>query len=524
MAGGRYRLQVPALALVLLASGIIGMLLGQRVAAPGEDSEIRASLSRFTEVLGLMEQQYANPVNPEEVIYHGAIPGMLRVLDPHSTFFDAQAFARLNEEQRGKYYGIGLQIGLRGNQVVVVAPLAGTPAYRAGIRPGDVIIAVDGNSVGNLNPSQLADRLKGPKNTTVRLTVRREGSLEPLLFVLTREEIPNYSVDVHCWMRPGIGYVHISRFSETTGHELGEALHEFGDLHGFILDLRDNPGGPIAEAVKVAGNFLPKGSVIVSQRGRAIINTVFRAASGNDGRDYPLVLLVNRGTASAAEIVAGALQDHDRGLIVGETTFGKGLVQTVYRLSEKTGMALTTGRYYTPSGRLIQRSYSDISLYDYYFSRSGNKCSDIKRTDSGRPVCSGGGISPDVTIRTPANSPLQNLLMQHYVFFNFAGHYLAHREVKQNFEVDDQVLLAFREYLTNQQLPWSESQLQEHLDWIKANIKSEVFTYKFGRQEGLRVAAESDLQVRKALELLPMARQLLTGATMIAIREQRAPR
>src|SRR5664279_422154 len=358
---------------IILACGCVGVVFGQRLTstATSGDGDIRDSLRSFTRVYEVVQQNYAEPVNPANAIYHGAIPGMLRVLDPPSNFFDPKSYAALREEQRGKYYGVGMQVGPRNNKVIVIAPFAGAPAYRAGIRPGDIIIAVDGKPTDNMSTSDVAELLKGPKGTSVKITVLREGTDKPLDFTVVRDEIPRYSVDVHFLIRPGIGYIHVSGFQETTEKEVRDALDEFGDIHGLVLDLRQNPGGLLSEGVGVADQFLKKGQVIVSHHGRASAEKVYKAAHGNGGKDYPLVVLVNRGTASAAEIVAGAIQDHDRGLIAGETTFGKGLVQTVYPLSENTGLALTTAKY-TPSGRLIQREYNGVSLYDYYYNDREN--------------------------------------------------------------------------------------------------------------------------------------------------------
>src|SRR5215813_348166 len=344
--------------LILVVCGFLGMLFAQRTTPtplPGNDSDIRDSLKNFTQVYNMVEENYAEPVNPDKAIYNGAIPGMLHALDPHSNFFDPKSYSLLREEQRGKYYGVGMTVGPRNNKVIVIFPFVGTPAYKAGIHPGDVIIAVDGKSTDNMSTSDVADLLKGPKGTTVRITILREGSEKPLEFNVVRDEIPRNSVDLAFMIKPGIGYLHITGFQETTEHEVSEALDKFGDLKGLVLDLRQNPGGLLSEGVGVADKFLKKGQLIVYHHGRASQEKRYTATHGNGGREYPLVVLVNRGTASAAEIVAGAIQDHDRGLIAGEVTFGKGLVQTVYPLAENTGLALTTARYYTPSGRLIQR-------------------------------------------------------------------------------------------------------------------------------------------------------------------------
>ncbi len=474
-----------------------------------------------------MQENYAEPVNPDKAIYNGAIPGMLRVLDPHSNFFDPKSYAALREEQRGKYYGVGMQVGPRNNKVIVIAPFAGAPAYRAGIRPGDIIIAVDGKQTDNMSTSDVAELLKGPKGTSVKITVLREGSDKPLDFNVTRDEIPRYSVDVHFLIRPGIGYIHVSGFQETTEKEVRDALDEFGDIHGLILDLRQNPGGLLSEGVGVADQFLKKGQVIVSHHGRASAEKVYRATHGNGGKDYPIVVLVNRGTASAAEIVAGAIQDHDRGLIAGETTFGKGLVQTVYPLSENTGLALTTAKYYTPSGRLIQRNYDGVSLYDYYYNDRDNADQtvanhEVKMTDSGRTVYGGGGITPDVKIPNLKTNRFEDTLLEKYAFFNFAKHYVINHQVNKQFQVDDAVMQEFRKFLDEQKITFTEADLADNLDWIKSNIKAELFINEFGQQEGMMVHAETDPEVQKAVDLLPQAKQLADNARKVVAQRNNA--
>jgi carboxyl-terminal processing protease len=508
-------------AFVILLCGCLGALFGQRVNsnATSGDTELRESLRNFSQVYDLVEQNYAEKVDADKTIYNGAIPGMLRVLDPHSNFFDPKSYSLLREEQRGKYYGVGMQVGPRNSKVIVIMPFVGTPAYKVGIHPGDVIVAVDGKPTDNMTTTEVADLLKGPKGTTVRITVLREGTPKPLEFSVTRDEIPRYSVDLHFLIKPGIGYMHVSGFQETTEHEVQSALDEMGDLKGLVLDLRQDPGGLLSEAVGVADKFLHKGAVIVSHHGRSSPEKVYRAAHGNGGRDYPIVVLVNRGTASAAEILAGAIQDHDRGLIIGETTFGKGLVQTVYPLSENTGLALTTAKYYTPSGRLIQREYAGVSLYDYYYnnrdSADGDKINpsrEVKTTDSGRTVYGGGGISPDVKVVTPKTSRFQDALLQHYAFFNFAKRYIVNHQVQKNFEVDETVMQDFRKFLGEEKVPYTEADLVAANDWVRSNIKSEIFIDAFGQDEGLKVHAEADPLVVKALELLPEAKQLADNA------------
>jgi carboxyl-terminal processing protease len=313
----------------------------------------------------------------------------------------------------------------------------------------------------------------------------------------------------------------VSGFQETTEHEVAEALDQFqenGELKGLILDLRQNPGGLLSEGVGVADKFLKKGQVIVSHHGRASTEKIYRAAHGNGGKDYPLVVLVNRGTASAAEIVAGAIQDHDRGLIAGETTFGKGLVQTVYPLSENTGLALTTAKYYTPSGRLIQREYNGVSLYDYYYNNRDsstppdNTGHEVKMTDSGRTVYGGGGISPDIKIPAVKTNKFQDELLVKYTFFNFSKHYVVNHKVDKTFQVDEAVMQEFRKFLDSQQTPFTEADLAANNDWIRSNIRTELFINEFGQQEGMKVHTESDPEVQKALDLLPKAKELADNA------------
>ncbi|MBA3915182.1 MAG: S41 family peptidase [Acidobacteriales bacterium] len=509
---------------ILVLCGCLGLVFGQKNPglASNSDADVQDSLRQFTQVYDIVEQNYAEPVNADKAIYNGAIPGMLHVLDPHSNFFDPKSYSLLREDQRGKYYGVGMTVGPRNNKVIVIAPFAGTPAYRAGILPGDVISAIDGKPTDNMSTSDVADLLKGPRGTTVHITMLREGSEKPIEFAVVRDEIPRYSVDLHFMIRPGIGYMHVSGFNETTEKEVQDALDQMGDLKGLILDLRQNPGGLLSEGVGVADKFLHKGQLIVSHHGRSSPEKRYSASHGNGGKDYPLVVLVNRGTASAAEILAGAIQDHDRGLIVGETTFGKGLVQTVYPLSENTGLALTTAKYYTPSGRLIQRDYSNVSLYDYYFNREGEENGtasannhEIKLTDSGRTVYGGGGITPDVKIAPIKSNHFQEVLAQKYALFNFAKRYAAAHHPTKSFEVDDAVMQDFRKFLDEEKIPYTEADLAENNEWLRSNIESEVFVDSFGQEEGLKVRAETDPEVVKALDLLPQAKQLADNAKKV---------
>ncbi len=527
----RTRRALFSLTLFLATCAVLGSLISQKVAAQSasDESTLRDSLHEFTNVYSLVEQNYAEPLNEDKVdkaIYDGAIPGMLHVLDPHSNFYDPKAFAQMREDQHGNYYGVGMQIQPQPDKdgkirIVVLAPFEGTPAFKAGIRPGDVILAIDSKPTDGMDSVAVAGLLKGPKGTHVSVQMGREGKDAPITFDLTRDAIPHPSVDFSFMLRPGVGYVHILNFSsETTSREFGDALDKLqasndgAPLHGLVLDLRSNPGGLLNEAVNVCDKLLQKGQIVVSQHGRAFPDQVYRASHGEGASDkYPIVVLVNRNTASAAEIVSGALQDHDRALIVGETTFGKGLVQTVFQVAENTGLALTTYHYYTPSGRLIQRSYDHVSLYDYYYVRDDAKKADksnleVKLTDSGRTVYGGGGITPDEKIDYPKATHFQESLIGHYAFFNFSKHYLATHTITKDLVVDDAMMQQFKDYLKSNQVDYTDAELGKDMDWVKANIKSGLFTYEFGQLEGLKVMDQYDPEIAKALTFLPEAMAL----------------
>jgi carboxyl-terminal processing protease len=528
----RARRALFTLAVFFVVCALVGSVMQRKVGAQSsqDESQIRDSLKTFTDIYAIVEQNYAEPIHGDKAdtaIYDGAIPGMLRVLDPHSNFYDPKAYLKMREDQRGHYYGVGMVIQQQNNKVFVITPYENTPSFRAGIRPGDVISAIDGKSADGMSSDLVAKALKGPKGTHVQVTMIREGQAKPLVFDLIRDEIPHPSVDLAYEIKPGIGYVHLTQFQETTAQEVIDAVDGFSNLHGLVFDLRNNPGGLLSQAVEVCDHLLAKGQTIVSQRGRAYPDQVYTANHGNDGKTFPIVVLVNRNTASAAEIVSGALQDHDRALIVGETTFGKGLVQTVYNLSENTGLALTTYHYYTPSGRLIQRDYTGVSLYDYYYNHAGALAADstnreVKMTDSGRTVYGGGGITPDEKVEAPKSNDFQDELLYKAAFFHFAAHYLANRTVDKNFQVDDAVMNDFKQFLTAQNISFTDKDINGASDWLKVNIKQNVMTSQFGQLQGLRTIADWDPMIQKALSFLPEAQALEDNAHKVLAQKAEA--
>ena len=540
------------IASVVVLSSIVGGLLGGQVAAESESS-IQTSpnefLKNFTEALDVIQLTYADKVGPDKLVY-SAIRGMLRVLDPHSSFFDAKEFSRLREEQHSKYYGLGIRVRplLRdqGRHVIVEPPAIGSPAERKGLRAGDVITRIEGESIDDWTSDEVVSHLKGPRGTTVNITIERPGIRDPLEINIERDEIPLITVPYAFEVNPGIGYVKIDRFSESTSDEFESKLEELDidHLSGLILDLRDNPGGLLNQAIQISDFFLPSGELVVSTKGRVEGSAKSYKARNDVEVKVPLVVLINRHSASASEIVAGALQDHDRALVLGEASFGKGLVQSVYPLDSDTGMALTTAKYYTPSGRLIQRDYSG-SNFEYFYMNVDNTASEdnaereIHRTDSGREVFGGGGIAPDIVVPMRELNRFEATLTSKDVFFQYARRLTSGQvpsasnfqlpvkkdevtidrekshEALPELNINDAILDDFKQYLRERNIEFTDKEVSDNVDFISRRIKQEVFTSSFGLQEGFRVAVQGDTQVLKALEMMPEAKALMkSGQTM----------
>ena len=521
---------------LVLACAVLGGLYGPTpsAAAASGDDDLSSYVNQFTHLYSTVEQNFADPVSPDKAIYNGAIPGMLRTLDPHSNFFDPKALAAMREDQRGHYYGVGMQVLGRtiGDRIVtvVVHPFPGSPSYKAGLLPNDVIANVNGKDTIGLTSDKVADLLKGPRGTPVTIQVERGDDAQKLTFNLVRDDIAHSSITAAFMVKPGIALVKIGSlgFIETTGSDFTNALAKLDEDHlkGLILDLRGNPGGLLTEAVTVAGHELPKGSEVVSHHGRASQERSYKATEGNHGRSYPIVVLVNRNSASASEIVTGAMQDHDRAWILGENTFGKGLVQTVYPLEEKTGLALTTAKYYTPSGRLIQRDYSNVSFFDYYDRRdtTARNPADVKMTDSGRTVYGGGGISPDEKFVEPKVGTMEAALLHGLELDDYTKHFFTvHKEkLAANWSVDDATMEDFHKWLLTQKFELNEAEYKKDLPQIRRDLQEDIYKTAFGLDRQTEYDLASDPEVAAAIDAMPKAQALLDNATRV--RNERAQR
>ncbi|MGB6992943.1 MAG: S41 family peptidase, partial [Thermoanaerobaculia bacterium] len=425
--------KIAAIALFAL-SLVLGGFFGDRLLAL--DKEAREQLHLFTELLAVAQEAYGGEVTYRDLVV-SSIDGMVRTLDPHTTFLTADAYSGMRDRQQSSFYGLGILVGMRNGQLTVITPIDGTPAWRLGIRAGDVITAIEGEPTEMMNINEAVRRLKGPKDTEVQITIARPGlDEEPFDLTVVRDEIPQNTVRYAYMLTPTVGYMAISDFNRGTGVEVEETLAELEaqGMESLLLDLRGNGGGLLDQAIAVVELFVPKGSKIVETRGRTRESfQEYDARDGNRLSELPLVVLVGENTASAAEILAGAIQDHDIGLIVGNPTWGKGLVQTVYSLSYGAGLALTTAKYYTPSGRLIQRDYS--SWFDYATHSNGTQVAEEGEelgendgvvaveaylTDLGREVYGGGGITPDVKVEPDEVSTFAQFLLSRNALFDFA--------------------------------------------------------------------------------------------------------
>lgn len=486
---------------------------------PSTKEQDAESLRLFNNLLVLVEENYASRVDSEKAVF-GAIDGMLRTLDPHSKFLEPRAFRSLREDQTGSYAGLGIQVqSLFGKVTIVSRPFPDSPAEKAGLRVGDLITHVNGEPTQGLAVEEVVGKLRGTPGTSVHITISRPGEETALEIDIIRQLLKKNTINFAYMIRPAVGYIKIDSFAETTGNELRDALKGMNprNLEGLILDLRQNPGGLLQEAIKVAETFLQRDQLILKTGGRSSGSAQeYSARARNTDPMYPLVVIVDQNSASASEIVSGAIQDHDRGLIVGETTFGKGLVQSVYTLRNNAGvdagLLLTTQKWYTPSGRLIQRDYSQISQFDYYNHRDNpddKQKREVRYSDNGRVVYGGGGITPDVIVERPKLNDFQNSLLENFVFFSFADEFFkTNPTIDPSFQVSSAMVDNFKRHLSLRKIPFTDKDIQDNLDFIKMRVRHEVFYKRLGNTEAQKVLDEGDVQLQKAIELLPEAKKI----------------
>lgn len=534
----RWMVALPA-GLFLLTVLLGGVFLRDVVAA---GKNIYDEVYLFNEVLNLVSQFYVEDVAPDSLI-EGAITGMLDRLDPHSNYMDPKRFREMEERNRGSYSGIGVSFQIRDGNLTVISPIEGGPSSDLGIRSGDIITHIEGQSAYGIKEQEVFDKLRGSKGTKVHITVRRVDEPKPLEFEIVRDDIPIQSVPYHFMLSPGVGYVMMRNFSARTAEELTTALDELKaqGMDRLILDLRGNSGGYLNAAVDVSDIFLSGSKKIVYTAGRVPGSTEEYFASDQPGDCLiPVVVLIDAGSASASEIVAGALQDWDRALVAGHTSFGKGLVQRQYRLRNDGALLLTVARYYTPSGRLIQRPYLPGDRLDYY-RRAGEEDSlaaDAETPESaaadttgrpvyhtllqGRDVYGGGGITPDVRItEIYRTSRLNQQLLFNRKYFDYANDLRDQKRIDwkgsfeefyQQFQPGDAIVAGFQAFLEQQEdFDFSPDSFAVHQDEIRRGITAEIARNLWGDQERYRILERDDPALIRALELLPQAAAMLTA-------------
>lgn len=550
-----------AASIVAIAAVVGGTLGGTRsLRLPGASTNnsyrVREDIERdYNEAIGAITSNYSGDIDYEKAT-QAAIQGMLSTLDPHSMYFPYSEFEKLKEDQNSRFYGIGVSIVQHRDGVYIQSTVEGTPAARLGLRYGDRIVEVDGKDTREWTSEQVSKNVRGGRGEPVTIKVERAGSEAPQYFTLVRDAVPLPTIRNAYMIRPGTGYIGLTGgFQRSSDDELREAIRKLEDqgMRQLVLDLRGNPGGLLDQAIDVAGEFLPRGQVVVSVKGRTEYSEpIVYKSSGSDPATVPLVVLINRNTASASEIVAGAIQDHGRGLIVGETSFGKGLVQRIFQLPYNTGLTLTTARYYTPYGRSLQRDYSSGSLYDYYTrhdsgdnqsqpaDNSGNRNLDSPlalasptphphtgpavKTAAGRVFYGGGGITPDIEVKETINTPAKLRIAEaafHFTRQLAAGVLPGLESYKvdkiqygknprpTDYQITDRVIEAFKTFVKNQaDFQVSPAQVDEDLDFAKLRLRQEIITASFSNDAGARVLLDSDLQLLRALDALPDAKRL----------------
>ena len=479
---------------------IAALLLGTALLAADDlDSEMKSIIGTYA----ILEQNAADPISSEQAFYQGAIPGLLRKLDPHSIFFDPGQFEQLQKLETSTQKGFGTVVSILPGRVIVLQTLPGTPSAKAGLTPGDEILGINGYEISRLDLDQLTQLLGEARQHQAELYVKRPGTARMQRMVLTPEELQQPSVERAFFVAAGIGYVRVASFEESTPKLIKDAIEKLGGEHlnGLILDLRNNPCGLLTAAAETASLFLPAGSPIVTVRGRNVPEHTEVVPKTAKPYGFKLAILLNEKTASASEIVSGAMQDHDRATVLGVPSYGKGLVQSVFPLSERTGLALTTALYYTPSGRSIQKPL-DASQFELAATTAHPNAVKEFHTDKGRIVAGGGGIQPDIMIYPPAMNRLRQVLEASGSFTNYATEYLTHHKVTDEFEVTPQLLDEFQVYLSERGIQPGVGEWSAEREFVENRLKTEIFNQALGVEKGDEVEAQRDPSIRKAVEVL----------------------
>jgi carboxyl-terminal processing protease len=526
---------VPAVVFVIALSALVGGVLGRNALAT--DDRVLEYHRTFSAAISTIESSYIDKVDSDRLIY-SAIRGMLGTLDPHSSFYDPKEYSSMRERQEGRYYGLGIQISSINGEITAANIFEGSPAFKKGLRRGDAILKIGDQDAKGWNTEQAMRTLRGAKGTTVRIQIRRRGYADLIPVEVTRDEVVMPTVPAHFMIDATTGYLRHQDWGENTDREIQVALKDLRakGMKRLLYDIRANPGGPLTQAIKVSGEFLPKGDMIVYTKGRVQNSSSdYRATDHSEFTDVAMVVLANRNSASASEIFTGALQDHDRAYIVGETTFGKALVQSVYPISGGAALALTTAHYYTPKGRLIQRpwdetfdEYLTYTQRDQDVNRQHNP-SDLKHTDAGRPVYSGGGIEPDRYLAGPtgaeqgfgfAASPFSRMLFLRQEFENYAQKFDAAGDKRisgpstgrvtmaPNFVVDDAMIADFLEHLKTQRVKIDDAAFAKDREFVRAMIRYRIDEALFGKSEALRRMVPVDPQAQLGLTMFDEAEKL----------------
>jgi carboxyl-terminal processing protease len=516
--------------LAVAASAVAGGWFGTTALATQD--RVPTHYRAFTAALAAIESQYAEPVESDRLVY-GAINGMLQTLDPHSNFMDPRSYAQMRERQEGRYYGLGVTIQAPSGDITAVRVFEGSPAHDKGIRRGDVIAEIEGTSTKGWTTEDAVAKLRGKKGTFVNIGIRRKGLDELIPMNVMRDQVSIPSLSAVFMIDDQTAYVGITDFAEHTDEDLGDALESLTKkgMKRLVLDLRSNPGGQLDQAIRIANRFLAKGSMVVYTRGRVPNSDQdYRATDTPEYANVPMITLVNRSSASASEIVSGSLQDYDRSLIIGETTFGKALVQSVYRVSGGAGLALTTARYYTPSGRLIQRPWD--GTFDEYLtytmkdqSQRTYSADQLKYTTGGRKVYSGGGIEPDERFDGPLEgfNPTRfgRSIFNRGLFASFAEQFYyegdtrpgtratGFKYVKKGFEVDAAMVQDFKAFVISKNTKMEEDSWTKDLEFIKAMIRFEIDSAVFDIATARQHLIAADPQARFALGRFTEAEKLV---------------